>query len=343
MAVSSRSSRRSTTRGQKRTGATRSTTRSAANDVFPIRASDTTEVLADWLEWKALKSDDRNSAIQDLVQEIRRNGTLDALPTDSSRDRGDAGGEQSEGVAQAVSDLLDFRSRACGPTPGGYPFDVANGSIQLQPGGDASVYVFLHLLTRYGLVRAPGVERADILFEDVSRHAAEAYFGGPGEHVLTYPFGFPRRLKPRHFPRALDDLCETLGEGTSHRQRPTSNEQKDAKLDLVVWRRFADDREGKLIGFGQCATGSDWREKLSEIDPDSFLRLWVSGDVPVRPVKLFFVPRHVDSKQWIPTATIAGIVFDRGRIVQLARHLDSQTMAAVGAWSSHVLAKKVRR
>ena len=50
---------------------------------------------------------------------------------------------------------------------------------------------------------------------------------------------------------------------------------KDGKLDIVVWRRFADGRPGQLIGFGQCKTGTSWPDDLTKLQPEGFCAKWM--------------------------------------------------------------------
>ena len=49
---------------------------------------------------------------------------------------------------------------------------------------------------------------------------------------------------------------------------------KDDKLDIVVWKSFADKNVSKLIGFGQCKTGMTWRNdnSLTQLSPSAFCK-----------------------------------------------------------------------
>jgi len=61
--------------------------------------------------------------------------------------------------------------------------------------------------------------------------------------------------------------------------------QRDAKLDVVVWRPFpdgrADGRAGPVVGFGQCATGRGWAAKLHELQRRAFAALWLREPLAV--------------------------------------------------------------
>lgn len=71
----------------------------------PTAASGSTK-LADWLELKALASHDGNSSFQDLVAELRRGGSTDAVH-DSTAAAVDAGGVTSERLVDSVFTELE--------------------------------------------------------------------------------------------------------------------------------------------------------------------------------------------------------------------------------------------
>jgi hypothetical protein len=231
---------------------------------------------------------------------------------------------------------------ACG-ADGAYPFDVRENYITLREGYHHSVYVFLLLLSNYG--HDPGTlgNSGAKLFEEVCANAAEAYMGGPDSLVRAEAFGFPRRKLPAGFARAVDTLCAVLGEGLRHRARPTSRDQKDARLDVVAWRGFPDGKVGKLIAFGQCATGGNWSEKRTELQPHVWCEMWMEDMPPVIPVKFFFVPHRLATALWLETCLLAGVLFDRCRIAYLVRSLPTDLALRVTEWSSAVLEGVLRR
>lgn len=301
-------------------------------------ASDPPELQADWLELLALSKDDKNSSLEDLVREHRRSGSTEAVgDPERIEEITDAGSETSQAVAgDAFSELHD-RYRACGGYATGYPFDVSERYIQAKRDFRKSIYTFLLLLSKFGKdAGPPGVDTADI-FERVSATAAMEYFGGDRGGAKVYLFGFPRRLSPAGFRNALDDLCRQMGEGGGCRDHPTRKDQKDAKLDLAVWRTFQDLRTGKLIGFGQCATGGDWPQKLTELQASEFCRKWMHDPPTVLPIRLFFVPFRFESKKWDHACIDGGILFDRCRISELARDADDELVASCTAWCENVI------
>jgi hypothetical protein len=308
--------------------------------IFPS-ASDDAERLADWLELRALESADRNSAIQDLVAVIKRSGTTDGL--DDEESSVDRGGEKSQAVAEDAFSEIDDRFLACGGRQGAYPFKVGQQYIQLKKQRDNSVYLFLLLLSRFGKDAGPSGLDAASVFEEICLAAAHMYHGGASPGIGSYHFGAPRRSTPKAFVTALNDMCQKMGEGEGCRtQRHNIGDQRDAKLDLVVWRSFTDGRPGQLISFGQCATGNNWDDKLSELQPRAFCGMWMKDPPAVDPLRLFFVPFRVEKRRWLDVAFRGGILFDRCRIAFHTQRLDTRILSKCTRWSRYVLKHRLR-
>jgi hypothetical protein len=298
------------------------------------------EDLADWLELLALSVADRNSSIQDLVRELRRSGTSEAIgdPTSASY-KADDDGEVSMRVAEDAFGEIEDRFRACGGHPEGdpgfYPFRVEDGYIELRDDNLSSAYVFMLLLSNSKSSREGKVigAKPTSLFENVCALAARSYFGGNSTGVGALAFGFPRRIRPKGFADALDNLCMDLGEGKGHRaDRPGLKDQKDGRLDVVAWRDFSDRREGKLIGFGQCATSRKDKKKATELHPHNFCSMWMRDIPVVMPVRMLFVPWRHHMQGWRLLASDGGILFDRCRIAQHSGPLEGQLARECGRW-----------
>lgn len=308
-----------------------------ASELEVPSATDTPEVHADFIELAALRNTEDGISLREFVRDLGITGTADAY------DRVEEGQELDvdvddlyEGIAEAAYAELDDRCMACGGTP--YPFQV-DRSV-LVPARDAmqSAYLFMALLSRFGKDAGPPASGGAQLFEDLCAAAAAAYLGGPVYGGHSRVFGFPRRLLPSGFTAALDQVCQEIGEGKKHRDGPTVADQKDAKLDIIAWKEFADRRPGKLIAFGQCATGEDWREKVSELpQPSNWCKLWMEEGPAVDPIRLFFVPHRVELRRWRHVNVLGGILFDRCRIAQFANGLDDDLIDRCERWCTHVI------
>ena len=212
---------------------------------------------------------------------------------------------------------VERRIRSCGRN---YPFELdERGVLQARQLADSSVYVFLLLLTIRSFQTVPQGERK--LFEQISTEVAATYLGG-GTNVLRVCFGFPRE-DGSGFVQSLHSLCEEMGEGSVNPDARGISTQNDGGVDLVAVKRFPDRKMGQLTMFAQCATGRHWMDKLSDLQPRTFMKLWMAEQLAVDPIKAFFVPVTIEENRWRRVAMAAGIPFDRTRIAYHAAGLPS--------------------
>jgi hypothetical protein len=237
--------------------------------------------IADFAELDCLRRDDKSVSTMDLTRILVRET--------------DASGEESvlRYVSEAFEELAD-RSSHCGPEDGRYPYKVIDRGTLLQVRSAVgkkheidrpeSLYFFLLLATQMNMKtrRRHGGEDATVLFEHLCSEVAARFWGGPARGVHAFVFGTGREteeledhedLDEGKFKSAVDRLCRQLGEGYGFRAVGDSRvTARDGKLDVVVWRRFADERPGQLIGFGQCKTGKHWSGDLMKLRPEGFCR-----------------------------------------------------------------------
>lgn len=288
---------------------------------------------ADWLELQALLLDDMSASHSDLVAELRRAGTAEVeMDDDSEYAEVDEGSEATQAIADAVFAELEDRAAAAG---NGYPFGVDADNVTANAGARESLYTFLLCLSFNGDTKASIDPRR--LFEDVSAAVLAAYMG-TGRQTSIYQFGFPRRLAPKDFVGALDDLCHQLNEGL--RARPDiaiAADQKDATLDLVAWKPFPDRREGSLMAFAQCAAGANWPDKTTEMQPESFSKFWMDRPLLSIPTRLFLLPYRVEPARWELVTSRAGLILDRCRIAWLAEHVPADVLDRCRSWTAAAL------
>ena len=217
-----------------------------------------------------------------------------------------------------------------------YPFelDESGRSLQLRPHGDSptqTVYKYLLLATRLDMNenrKHGGIDGPD-LFEQLCAEVASQYFG-KGSRSLV--FGTSSDL--RSFPDRVVDLCEQTGEGNTFRNNSGGTIQaKDDGLDVVVWNPFADPRKGKLMGFGQCKTGTHYEQHFTRLQPDAFCGNWFDVMPTVYPVRMFFMTDALPEERWEKRSRYAGIIFDRSRLVDLCENISTQTLAQISTWT----------
>lgn len=290
------------------------------------RPKDPTEEHADWLEWAALSSLSSFISWSDYQTDLRIAGA------DDEEVDGDENGTPFEVLIDDIVAELQERSDSCGGKA--YPFEVEQDGLAHRRQTNLSVYEFLLGLTLRDNQIQSSEHIGERLFEEVCSLALGAFLDSPRYPAETRVFGFPRRLEPAGFRDALDKLCHDLGEGRGCATAPRIANQKDAKLDLVGWKRFADGRASQLIVFGQCATGANWYEKLSDLQPGKWCELWMDRSPFVIPVSAFFLPRRIERDRWEEASRYGGVLFDRCRISGLVEQLDQSLAEKVISWTS---------
>jgi hypothetical protein len=248
--------------------------------------------LADWLELKVLLAADKNASAGDLERVLHRAGHYESR-------------EDNEAKVNEVFEEIEDRSVAGGA---GYPFSVKEGLLQLRSKWETHpAYAFCLGLSRLAESGAP-MTAARRLFEKLATRALASYLGG---HAVR--FGAPRDDLPKSFGRAIEQLCNRLGEGRWSRHPASTGKPQDGGLDVVAWKGFPDGRVGQVIVFAQCASGKDWKSKVHDLQPESFSKTWMP-QLYSSPLRAFFVPHRLERQEWNKNTADGGILFDRCRL-----------------------------
>ena len=248
--------------------------------------------------------------------------------------------DHSQGVLEddeaepAVDDAfveLERRREACGD---GYPFEIVGSgdtlrAIQAVENPAHIVYVYLLLATRLRMDRDrehAGVDGA-LLFERLSAEVACGYLGARAESLVFGTGG-------ADFPSKIDNLCRRIGEGGGFVKRDgVSHRRHDGKLDVVAWKPFSDEYSGKIVVFGQCKTGTRYKDSLTQLQPDAFFSKWCRMSPVVNPVRAFFVSESLPHADREGAGRDAGLIFDRCRIVDFCDGIEAATRHDVATWT----------
>ena len=336
--------------------------------------TDTRSRLADWLEVLAL-SRPRQAVTRAVLVGLRdllddaghavetEPETGEELETEILED---ARWEFADGVLEELdyrADVLDTR----------YPFRIAGRGpdwsvLRARETGDAeieaarSAYLFCLLASALRDRRIRGDETAlSRVFQALATEAAAGVVGGE-----SISFGWPRPDGSKFLP-ALRGACDRLGSGRVRQDVPiwSSGQEKDAGIDVIAWRDFADRRPGKLVLFGQVASGHDWagksgkKKSVHKSDTPNFWR-WFSEEPTEHFVPAIFIPfpQHHDcagradkafenvavAEAWLNEQKF-GLVVDRLRIVDTAaKHLvasreagDEDPLEMIDGWVEDAL------
>ncbi len=242
--------------------------------------------------------------------------------------------EEADGRVEEAYGEIERRQEAC---RGGYPFEIDRDGHTLRViRGDKmpahAIYKYLLLSTRLDMKNDrchAGID-GTLLLECLSAQIAKGYFGERAESLV-----FGTAAQDEGFQEKVDNLCRRLGEGSSFTDRPLAGSNvKDGKLDVVAWKPFKDRLPGKLIGFGQCKTGTNYKDSMTELQPDVFVKKWMREPLVVLPVRMFFISEALALTPYerYEISVDAGLLFDRCRIVDFCDGVDEEIMTTIRQW-----------
>ena len=243
---------------------------------------------------------------------------------------------EEDDISQLVENAYDEIERRRAACRGGYPFAIDENGYALTSDGDEgnprkTIYRYLLLATRLNM--ASNRVHADIdgtlLLEEIAADVARDYLGARAESLIFGTGGGFTGFKAR-----VDRLCCCLQEGDGFINRSGAPPKaKDGKLDVVAWKQFSDCQPGKLIAFGQCKTGTHYKDAIAQLQPDAFCRKWLRSPPPLTPVRMFFVAEAMSRVDWYDSVCDGGVLFDRCRIVDFCDSLTDDVFAKVRTWT----------
>ncbi len=242
-----------------------------------------------------------------------------------------------DGVSEAAYSEIQERSRACGNSSN-YPFAMDDKGWTLRWCFDKSnprhiVYLYLLLATRMNMKdnRVHARLNGTLLFERLCAEVAKAYLGMRAE-------GFVFSTVTRSFRTKVGELCRRIGEGGGVKVGIPRNTQ-DGGLDVVAWKPFADSRPGKIVMFGQCKTGTVYRDTESPLQPDAFCKIYMQESPTLLPIRTFFVaealPRSGAQSHigWSEISNLSGLLFDRCRLIDFCDRIAPRTLKDIVTWT----------
>lgn len=287
--------------------------------------SDPENELADFAELLCWR--DGNTSATDLTHFLGRideNEYSDGIPEEE---------KIPERVENAFSEI-ERRAESCRD---GYPFLLGNTGDTLHAIPTTSndryiIYKYLLLATRLNMKsnrKHAGIDGTHLL-EELSAETCLEYFGDRAESMV-----FGTAAGSPSFRGKINDLCRRIGEGGGFKSRTASQgHERDGKLDVVVWKHFSDGMAGKLIAFGQCKTGTSYRNTLTQLQPDSFCRKWMQDFPTIIPMRMFFLAEALPQATWFNFVSDTGLLFDRCRIVDFSSHISQTLSARIKVWTA---------
>ena len=242
------------------------------------------------------------------------------------------GEEEAPQIAEEAYREIERRKETCRD---GYPFVIGEHGYTLhvsQKAGNHKHIIYKYLLLATRLSMDNNRKHANIdgthLFEELASEAAREYLGARAESIV---FG---TAAGSDFQGKINDLCKRINDGDQfYNHNGCSTNKQDGKLDVVAWKHFADRLPGKLIVFGQCKTGTNYRDELTQLQPDVFCRNWLFSPPALTPVRMFFVAEAISRLDWGSVSSEAGLLFDRCRIVDFCDGISEDVLEKVKVWT----------
>ena len=263
--------------------------------------------------------------------------SINALSADLGRlDENDYSGgvPEEEKIPQVVEEAyheIEQRKEACRD---GYPFVIGEHGYTLharQKTGNHKHVIYKYLLLATRLKMNANHVHANIdgthLLEELASEAAREYLGARAESIV-----FGTAASRADFPGKVKDLCKRIKDGERF-QRRSSASPRDDKLDVVAWKHFADELPEKLIAFGQCKTGTNYKDTLTQLQPDVFCSNWLLSPPALTPMRMFFVAEAVSRTGWDSVSSKAGLLFDRCRIVDFCDDISGAVLQKITTWT----------
>lgn len=205
-------------------------------------------------------------------------------------------------------------------------YDIGPAIVRRGPASSLVDYRACLLFSTYGV--SDELRSDPKLFERLTARAIKRYLDGD-----VFVFGWPPMdgVEPAIAGR-VRQCAEAMGERFA--EAPGAR-YKDRGVDVVAWRSVhepaSDRRSGKIVMLSQCAAGSHWRSKTTELP----FRAWSQYiHWAAEPICSFALPSVVPDDLWHDVSREAGVVFDRIRIANLlGGELDDlELMTALQGW-----------
>lgn len=254
--------------------------------------------LTDWIELSAMAAAAGTAGAANirrlLAREVAEDHTVsvDEVTGDLLED------EQLEteldDTEQAIVDELQDRADVLGRA---YPFELISERYTwtlrwrgIGGGTERDAYLVCLLISA---MRDRRLKESDLiagglkparLFQALAAQAAKRFMG------KGISFGSPRP-DGSAFRDALRQFVEDLGVGEAKTVHPPASQraEKDEGIDVIAWQAFPDGRPGKLVMYGQVASGGNWRGK--PVGPDiAKLNDWFHTVPVANPLPAMFIP-----------------------------------------------------
>lgn len=216
-----------------------------------------------------------------------------------------------------------------------YPFDVSTNSLRYKGVLNESTYLYLYLLlvTRSNMnnFRHLGEVDGTLIFEELCKIVLSRYFGPKSQSFL-----FGTSITGTSFKSKVEDLILRTGVGVRFESHENAvSTQKDDGIDVVAYIDFYDKEESKLVAFGQCKTGVNWRDSIGKLDPETFSKNWFWQSPYFTPIKVVMLADVLTKQRNFRKDQVAAnaLFFTRFRLLEyLTEPIDPELFLKIKNW-----------
>lgn len=278
------------------------------------------DLAADYLELKAVFSEDRQSFSQDIVN---------ALALDADTEFADVDAEMTNREEVAAGAVARMKSRES-VLATAYPFELDDRGevisfVTEAPDIGQAAYLVSLLLSNLRAV-SPMLDGSKMHPSDQDVRALRRWFQYFATAALAaeiggqaWSFGFPRP-DGSGFVGKLTEIWGVLKDGSVEAHSSAPRNPKDGGIDVFAWREQRDGLPGFLLAAAQVATGGDWKDKsiVSHVDR-VFPSRWFARPPATRMVPYHVIPFARPDDEFRDDVLVLGNVLHRLRVPHRVR------------------------
>ena len=286
--------------------------------------------IADFWEVECLKKVDHSVSVVGLSKIL---GIMeDVQETEANADE-----LLLESILQDTVTEIQRRIKSCS---GNYPYKLDKRQNILSIDNTINeyytwIYHYLLIATRNNMKVNRIKDELDgaLIFEKLSKYVLTNYLG---EKSVGVVFG---TAEGGGFFEKLSYLIKKLKEGVLHpRNRDITYTPQDDKLDVVAWIPFEDNQSSKIICFGQCKTGTNWKGTVTQLRVSNFLKKWFARHPGLDPIETFLITDVINHADFYHR-TVGNLFFDRCRLLNYSSVIDGEDewYSALKTWTKSVM------
>lgn len=287
--------------------------------------------IADFMEYQCLKNESKIYSVTSGV------AAMGIATDDNCELEDDNDCEVNQLFFEALSEIENRKVH----TGEKYPFNAERNVIKFSSTINNNIkiiYTFLLLATRENMSSKKIAANIDgtALFEELCAIVLQNFFGGKSKSLIFGTgSGIAENFRNK-VERLLNNICE---DGYTFRTPENNlNREQDGKVDIVTFIPFCDRNKGQFLAFGQCKTGTTWRNTITQLRPDSFSKKYISPAFFFTPIAVFMVCESFDENWETIFRDSEGLLFDRERIMEyIPDDIDNNLLMKINQWNNAVI------